>query len=185
MEGCRGGKSFLGLSLVGLLLSGCSAPQRGRTADESVVGGREQRGSWMAPGASSSDLLYVTTGNDVDLLSYPGLSRVGTLVGFNGPKGECVDGAGNVWITSAYAGRVIEYPHGATSPIAVLNADDAVACTIDSSSGNLAVANESDAVQVFAHARTRPATYACPNAYLFNCAYDAAGNLFVEGQTLA
>ena len=77
----------------------------------------------MARDAKSQGLLYVSSyrTDDVYVFSYPRGRLVGTLAGFNGPDGECVDSAGNVWITNTLQSQQVEYAHGGTTSIATLN----------------------------------------------------------------
>lgn len=158
----------------------------------------QRGGSWMMPGAKRKNLLYVSSygynGQFVYVYAYPAGTLEGTLTGFDGPQGECVDKAGNVFITNYfghYEGNyVVEYAHGGTKPIATLWdqpyswPDD---CSYDSVTGDLAV---SDAfvtsgnanVAIYKNARGKPTFYSDPNLFdLFGCAYDGSGNLFVVG----
>ena len=148
--------------------------------------------SWMRPGASSGDLMYVADvkDNEVEVYTYPGGTLTGTLTGFEGLAYMCVDGKGHVFIPSYGAAKIFEYAHGGTSPIRTLNDPRAepYSCSIDPKTGNLAVANylqqnSTDGnVVIYQRAKGRPfghTLYDLLDPYF--CAYDDAGDLFVEG----
>jgi hypothetical protein len=105
---------------------------------------------------------------------------------FNSPLGECADAVGDVWITNLGSREIIEYAHGGTEPIATLTeppAEKPQACSIDPTTGNLAVTNPTD-VAIYAGATGTPTTYSDPAIYtLWYCAYDSSGNLFADGET--
>lgn len=106
-------------------------------------------------------------------------------------NGLCADSSGNVFITlySASFTKVVEYAHAGTQ-LAELKVPQptAVACASDPTSGNLAVTASFpteglESVAIFTGARGKPALYyGIPkmDVYAF-CAYDNAGNLFVDG----
>ena len=99
--------------------------------------------SWMAKGAASGALLYLSdyATSDVYVYSWPGLKVVGTLTGFANPQGECVDKSGNVWVTNSSASQLLEYAHGGTSPIASLATPNQypASCSVNLRTGELAV----------------------------------------------
>jgi len=145
--------------------------------------------SWMLQEARGNDLLYISnnTGRDVAVFSYPKGKLIGTLSGFSNPAGECVDKAGNVFITdSAFgsgAGTVSEYAHGGSAPIAELSVpfDYPNGCAVDPTSGDLAV-SAIRGLAVFPHASGTPTTFTDPSFQSMNYAgYDDAGNLYVDG----
>src|SRR6202042_651602 len=107
--------------------------------------GHAARGkSWMKPGTSGGDLVYISSyANAVYVYSYPAGPLVGTLTGFNNPIGLCSDAKGNVWVTNASGGNIVEYAHGGTSPIATLQDSGQTPedCAVDPTTGNLAVAD--------------------------------------------
>lgn len=159
-----------------------------RTAEASQSAGR--RDSWMLPEARSEDLLYNSYGKvDVRVYSYPSLKLVGTLSGFDGPLGMCSDKHGNIWITNYYANTIVEYSHGGTVPLATLKVPEESPrnCSVDPSSGNLAVAGRSaeqhmpGAILVYLHARGVPQTHWVPHGNPEFCGYDNKGNLFMTG----
>lgn len=145
------------------------------------------------------DLLYVSSADgNVYVYSYPQGTLVQALTGFITPLGECVDSAGNVFIT-AYANysfnssTIYEYPHGGTSPILTLNdPGTAYGCAVDASTGNLAVANTSDNsnpykkgygdIAVYAQAKGSPTMYYDPDfpTFYYYCGYDPRGNLYAS-----
>ncbi|MGA9945081.1 MAG: hypothetical protein WBE79_02610 [Candidatus Cybelea sp.] len=149
-------------------------------------------GSWMAPAAKNTDLLYISdVGTDrVYAFSYPQGSLVGTLSGFNTPVRECSDTAGNLYVTNTNAENILEYAHGGSSPIATYHDKGFLPtdCSVDPASGSLAAANYGPKgtnrgnLAIFSGGKTTPKFYEDPSvrAYLF-CGYDGSGNLFVDG----
>ncbi len=141
----------------------------------------------MLPQATSEDLLYISTlGPDVYVYSYPAGKLVGTLnYNFSFTVEECSDTDGNVFITnqarySAQSG-VYEFAHGGTTPIYFIPYSFAFACSLDPTTGNLAVVG-SRAVSIYTNARGLPITYTDSNIYyLTDATYDGSGNLFIVG----
>lgn len=145
--------------------------------------------AWMDAGAAKWDLLYVSNVNGtVSVYRYWQRKLVGVLTGFSRPKGECVDRDGDVYVTDRVAEDIVEYRHGATTPAAVL-ADPGFqdyACSVDPTTGNLAVANsyradgDAGGIAIYKHARGEPKLYRiehAPNPQ--TCAYDFRGDLLV------
>ena len=179
-----------------ILLAGCGSSQPPIGASGTMPQGRaipahaEGRGSWMLPEANGEALLYIADyGSGVLVYSY-GPSRI-KLVGFlSSPEigaGECVDSKQDVFITSSNH-EIFEYPHGGTSPIAVLADPKAtpINCAVDPSTGNLAVVgypfgNVNYGVEIFSKARGKPRFYSYPYFGASACGYDDNGNLFMDG----
>lgn len=137
----------------------------------------------MLPEAKNRSLLYVATGDNVYVLSYPHGKLVGSLnvVGNN----LCSDTNGNVFIpTSAYV--ILEYAHGGTYPIQTLHGGDIPSgCAVDPTTGNLAVTQEASGageVAIFPNEKEPATWYQAPELYTYGlCGYDNRGNLFVDG----
>jgi hypothetical protein len=159
-----------------------------------------RRESWMAAGATSDDLLYVSNGAfDVYVYSYPVGEPVGMLQGFYAANGLCSDGAGDVFVTeNTLNGEIIEYAHGGRQPIATLsdpNIPSFFGCAVSPITGSLAATTYSawenprgsGSVAVFSHnagTSSPPQVYYAPRLFFyFFCTYDDSGNLFVAGQT--
>jgi hypothetical protein len=178
--------------VVAALLAGCGGSQPpigapGAMPQTSVAAVRaEGDGSWMASDGASQDLLYVTSGDWVDVFSYPAGKLKGVLTKFHSAVGECSDKSGNVFIANQMPPVLYEFAHGGTRPIATLRvpktAVEPVGCSIDPTTGNLAVVGFSHGVEVFKAARGTPTFYRDKNYYGMQvCAYDGKGNLFVNG----
>lgn len=149
---------------------------------------RPPRQSWMAGGVGKQDLLYVSNGNaEVTVYRYWQHTLVGVLTDFTQPMGECVDKGGDVFITDYAAKQIVEYAHGGSNSIKTLNdsPDSPYTCYVDSTTGNLAVANDDGSSQegniaIWSGASGSPTTYADSTLYNFQgCAYDNKGNLLV------
>lgn len=160
------------------------------TKNGTIIAPPDHRRSWMEQNARNSRLLYVSDvgTDDVQVYDYPLGTSAGTLTGFNSPIGECVDKAGDVWVTNdtTTVPNLIEYAHGGTSPINTLSDPDQTptGCSIDRKNGDLAVSNNSSgSVSVYKHAEGNPTLYSDPNLpYPYFLGYDNKGDLFVDGQ---
>jgi hypothetical protein len=138
---------------------------------------------WMLAQAKSDDLLYVATGDNVYVLSYPS----GTVVGSLNVAGAnlCADTAGDVYVpTSGY--KLLEYAHGGIIPIRTLNDGDIpLGCAVDPVTGNLAVTNEGSGageVAIFPNAGEPAQWYRDTEISTYGlCGYDSRGNLFLDG----
>jgi hypothetical protein len=141
--------------------------------------------SWMSAGAKNiKELLYVAGAGTGTVYVYDYKTRllVGELGGFDQPNGECVDGKGDIWITDWQGTTVTEYAHGGSAALKTLYMGTfQTACSIDPTTGNLAVGSFYGWINVWKNARGTPKRYtstACP--VLWGPGYDNKGNLFVE-----
>ncbi len=188
MKGMTLRSPSMALALFVALLSACSGTSSTLTGAPPNVTFARHAHSWMAPGASGRNLLYVADPGIGAVVVYtylPGpIGFVGLLSGASSPEGECVDAAQNLWVTGSYD-VLFEYPHGATSPSAILSDPlGATSCSVDPMTGNLATVNGSvsDEIAIFKHAQGPPKVIADAAFHQVNaCAYDASGNLFVDG----
>jgi hypothetical protein len=188
------------------MLAGCGASQppigasgaMPQSQTSGIVTRAGRGGSWVLRNISGHDLIYASTegGGDVYIFSYPQHKLMGTITGLNWhAEGECVDRSGNVFITTSNfdsaQGTIFEFAHGGTQPIASLaDPGAATSCAVDPTTGNLAVANETDDsntsghsgdVAIYANAQGSPKIYTDPKmSIMFFCTYDNAGNLFVD-----
>ena len=105
----------LGACGAAVMFAGCSggsplaptpAAQNAAPASSRVALG----GSWMAPDLNlkKKDLLYVPSGNEILVFTYPGGKPVGALTGITGPTGECTSSTskGNWWVVAS--GEILE-----------------------------------------------------------------------------
>ena len=186
-----------GILATATLLAGCAgagaqlSPARVTPSQETSVVRAGVSGSWMSAGAKQSDLLYVSdvSAGVVDVYGYPGGRLKGRLHGFSKPHGQCVDEAGDVFITDSGASEILEYAHGGTAPIQTLSdpGNFPHGCSVDPKTGNLAVTNlppdaGSGSVSVYRHAQGTAKNYTIANfAFYYFPGYDASGDLFVDG----
>jgi hypothetical protein len=149
--------------------------------------------SWISPEAKKDDLLYVSDPGNAEAVfvySWPSGKAVGQLTGFTRPSGECVDKAGDVFVTNFGAQNIVEYAHAGTSPIKTLDDPKGYpnGCSYDPKTGNLAVANYgsdtlSGSVAIFKGSSGSPSYYSGSDvATDYFCGYDNKGNLFVDGE---
>jgi hypothetical protein len=175
------------------MLAGCGGSQTpiaapGAMPHTAAIAAHADRGkSWMLPEAKNEDLIYATAGClGTCVFSYPGGKLVGTLdVGFGGSyatSGDCTDANGNVFISNNQ--NIFEYAHGGAAPIATLDlpGSNAIGCSVDPTTGNLAVvfSGSGKNVAIFPDAMGTPALYDSDIDSMY-CGYDNAGNLFVDG----
>src|ERR1700729_3285681 len=99
----------LTIGMAAAVLSGCGPSHPpfatpGAMSQSSLNATHGARGtSWMAPQAKQTKrLLYASDvdSNDVRVYDYDTGREVGTLSGFSEPLDQCVDKAGDVWITN-------------------------------------------------------------------------------------
>lgn len=173
------------------------------------IGGPQTLLEADAPGASGRTrgavrgaLLYVIGGEDVtNIVAYPSgkVSKTLFLGTGVGGSGACSHAAGHVFITAskqvgggAIVGYIFAYAHGGTSPIYTIDeaANNAPSgCSVDPTSGNLAVTNNPRAscvgggnVAIYLDAKGTPTTYTDSSFTCYSAAaYDDRGNLFVGG----
>ncbi len=137
--------------------------------------------SSMSPNARDSKaLLYVgdDSTNDVYVYDYKSEKPVGTLTGFDGPYGECVDGKGDTYIANSDAGNAVEYAHGGAAPIQTFSSGGTpIGCSVDSK-GDVAVTGfDPGEVTVFAGGDPSEGTTYSDNSceYLWSMGYDGGG----------
>ena len=186
------GRYALCSCMAAAMLAGCGASQPPIGAQGTMPQSRvaatthaNRGGSWMLPEAQTQDLLYVANSTTVTVYSYPGGQHLRTLYHFYDPQGECVDKNGDVFITNFGGGQIFEYAHGGTKRIATLKSPTGgpIGCSVDPTTGNLAVSAFGGMVGIYKGARGKPEIYTDPQiAKFYWCAYDNVGNLFVDGQ---
>jgi hypothetical protein len=184
----------LGACIFSAMLTACGVSLPQATTSELTQTAREAtiatHGiSWMSGGNAREDLLYVTNRDGVvNVYRYWQQKLVGILTDFTLPLGECVDAAGDIYIADYKAERLVEYAHGGTKPINVIDVSpySPYGCSVDLSSGNLAVANYRDGsynggnIAIYRHAKGKPLYYTDRNLRFYeSCAYDDRGNLLV------
>jgi hypothetical protein len=156
-----------------------------------------RRPSWISPDARihGKGLLYVSNLGtaDVTIYSYKldGKTIVlsGTITGFSEPGVPCSDSAGDVFVPDYGTAQVYEYAHGATTPKQVLSdtSGSPVSCSVDPTTGDLAVANfgasqPSGNVAVFPGAAGSPTTIATSNVtHPAFVGYTNKGVLYTDG----
>jgi hypothetical protein len=142
----------------------------------------------MATGHEGRSLLYVAAGS-VQVFTYPRGKPIGSLGLFDDYL--CSDRTGNVFVAGAEGiSYVWVFRHGSSQPVATLyNPQSPGGCSVDESNENLAVADpDSSSLVIFPYNPKRgwrlAHQYNDPNmrASLY-CAYDPAGNLFLDGYT--
>jgi len=173
-----------------VMAPGCGPGDRGVTGPMPSTAVRSTSGnrpSWVSLGTAKTNLLYVSNSNaEVTVYSFFKRKLVAVLTDFTQPMGECVDANQNVYIADYGAHQIVEYAHGGSKPIKTIDdsPDSPYACSVDPTTGNLAVANNDGASQpgniAIWNGSGQRTTYT--DATLFNfegCAYDDNGNLLV------
>jgi hypothetical protein len=182
------------------MLAGCGGSQPpigalGALPQSSAIAMHAARGgSWMLLEANSQDLLYVSNeaGTDLFVFTLRGEEAGRIKLAGGSPAGLCSAPSGDFFVVveaNASQSYIYEFPHGGTTPIATFNNNGlGVSCSVDPTTGNLAVTNltapgsKYGNVAIFTSPSKSPKTYSDPNigGYWF-CAYDASGNLFADG----
>lgn len=177
------------------VLTACAAQQARGIVPQSPnfpTSSDEVRRSWMSPEAKSRDLLYVVqSSTDIYVYSYPKGKLEGDIAGLHEPNAECVDKAGDVFVTDFYDEEIFEYPHGATKPSRTY--DDPgfrpYNCSVSPVNGALAVANYlsntsyQGNIVIYKPPSREPKTYFTDIKIpqMKACTYDDKGNLYVSG----
>jgi hypothetical protein len=140
------------------------------------------QGAWIASGAQTRDLLYVSDDTDggVYLYSYPAAKLQGRLPGARA-NGLCSSKNGNVFIPEG--DEVLEYAHAGTRAIAVLRnplGGDIEFCAVDPTTGDLAVSSGKSGVAIYVGAKGSAKVYRARQGRSYgSVAYDGSGNLFI------
>jgi hypothetical protein len=185
-------RGLTGAAVASLLFAGCGQ-QVGRLSVTPSAEYPSSVASASRPEGTARKLLYVSlpSQNVVDVFKYPVGALVGELNGFDDPTGLCSDVHGNVWIANADNdrgnGTLVEYAHGGSSPIATLRDEKNApnACSVDISTGNLAVADVPIGVKpniaIYKNAIGSPIYYSTAGIVhdVRTIAYDPAGNLYL------
>ena len=185
------------------LLTACGAESQssgGSLPQSSNTGHRlNHHKSWILPNAGRQWLLYVSdedTGT-IDIYNYRAKAGklYGQITGLEEPAGQCIDSAGNVYVPDYRSTQIYEFAHGGITPIATVSDiyGRPIGCSVDPTTGNVAVMNfftpptYAGNVVVFAGGLNGSQTdYASPELQSINPgAYDARGNLIVEGDNTA
>jgi len=182
------------LLLIGAVLAttGCASPPSYVAAPASQSMSLERpnhRHAWMNVSAKKLDLLYISEADgEVTVYTYWQRTLVGELTDFYQPQGECVDKAGNVYVTDSFERRIVEYAHAGTKPLRTI--DDSpyapYGCSVAASTGDLAVANEAGGaskgnIAIYPGASGTPTYYTDKNIPNFrDCAYNSGGDLLAS-----
>ncbi|MGC1987046.1 MAG: hypothetical protein WA668_16800 [Candidatus Cybelea sp.] len=160
------------------LLAGCGGSQ----PPIGAPGAMPQRAAVAAYAkkSTSGKLLYAseTEESEVLVFSYPQGGLVETLTGFSEPPWFiCSDGAGNIFVPTTdlkSPGHIYEFAHGGSQPIETLTDPGpgyATSCSVDPTTGNLAVANQSN-VAIYPEGQGIPTIYKTTDFGAEDCAYD-------------
>lgn len=180
-------KSIFGALAVAALLAACGGS--GATPATATVGAQTR--PYALPD-STGNLLYVAdlNNNDVYVYSYPGGVLQRTLIGFQVPHSECVDAAGDVFVSDGGKSEVREYRHGGRRPIQTFKDPNyfTQGCAVNPVTGDLAVSGAAEGsgpsgIAIYKHAQKgTPTMVATPNVFrVYFIGYDAKGDLFVDG----
>lgn len=151
---------------------------------------------WMEPGAVKNRLLYVSdfSANIVQVYNYPSQGTqnppAGTLTGFSNPQGMCTDSHNDVLIANTGGENVLVYPYGSTSSSGSysISGEYPVDCSIDRTTGNLAVSDifsptTGEGAVTICTSTSSCTTYVEPGGLLecYFIAYVPSGDLYVDG----
>lgn len=177
------------------------APLSGCGLNAAPVAPTDSVAQTLAPAAAMQAHIYTNEGvpssptHLLDVFTYRHGKFLKTLSGMaKSPGSLCSDESGDVYVTatiSVQSSYVYEFGPGDTQPIRTLdNPGYGSACSVDPTTGNLAVANwdasyhgaaQGD-IAVFAPGSGNPQLYGLDKVpEIFNCAYDGKGNLLADG----
>ena len=178
----------------GFLLSACAGDRQGELAAGGVQAlPNRQNLSWMSPATKTAQMLvYLADWQEVDVYDYASHALVGQLM-IAGANTLCSDKSGNIWVSTANrnGSQMLEYARGGTQPIAELFSYPPHGCAVYPKSGDLAVVTSGDArgnqnLEIYHQGRGLPHTYSYHAIkYWYYCAYDANGNLLIQGNSSA
>jgi hypothetical protein len=142
--------------------------------------------SWVAPEAEKSDLVYISNfyGSDILAFTYPRGTYVGSISGVTDAQGLCAAKTGNWWAVASGTDQVLEFAHGGTTPLKTLTvtAGEPAGCTVDPTTGNLAVTILGAAdIEVFTGASGSGTILADGLTSTYFAGYDDNDDLFVDG----
>jgi hypothetical protein len=184
MKALACGTCAFALCACGMLLSGCGSAA-------GLPAGRAQADAANGTG----DLVYVAGEQNrgvVSILTFPQGQTVATIA-LGAPTGLCSDASGNVWVVARpqKIWNAYEFAHGGTKTIAQIRLGNenqffGASCAVDPTNGNLAIENDQPGsnggfIDIYPGGKQgTPAVYK-PGFTPVGCAYDDAGNLFVDG----
>ncbi|MGA2761109.1 MAG: hypothetical protein ABSF08_12430 [Candidatus Cybelea sp.] len=150
---------------------------------------RDRNRSSMSPNSlATKRLFYVGDDdtNDVYIYNYKSGKSLGTLTGFDGPYGMCVDGKGDIYIANFDAGNLVEYAHGGTTLLNTYESGGTpIGCSIGPN-GDVAVTSF-DPGEVTVYPGGNPSkgtTYSDSSCtYLWTMGYDRSGDLVGTSET--
>ena len=178
LAGCSGSTSPIGVNAASPGASAQATTQGGTSGDSIPAVAKE---AW------SGDLLYVATGSDVYVLSYPSgklLGRLPNETPWGGPLASARTNRGNVFVVGL-AG-VAEYSHRGKHITTLQSTDVPTGCSVNPTTGNLAVpyvGSGGQYVVIYPGAREPgQKVYGIPFPVPGLCGYDVHGNLFVDGR---
>jgi hypothetical protein len=128
-------------------------------------------------------------GETVDVFGYKSLKLIGMITGLNEPQGMC-DHKKTVWVINTGGSDIIHYS-AAGKVIGMLpdTGEYPAGCALDKQ-GDLAVSNlmttnsGPGSVSIWKHATGNPTNYPLPDGgRAYSIAYDAQGNLYVDGSS--
>lgn len=170
----------LQLILAAAVLAGCGL-QSSESNHLLPVGGAERSHS------SSGALLYVssTYHREVDVFSFITRKLVMRLKDLPNAGALCSDANGNIWVGAGESGswKIIKFAHGEKAAITSLDVPGtAQACSVDPTTGNLAVAHDGTSVTIWPNASGTPTTFIARSmGFILSVAYDDDGTLFAYG----
>jgi hypothetical protein len=176
-------RSALGACAAAIILVGCGGSQPIPEGQSSAFAGLKTQQVRPAHKSKSSDLFYASTrSRKVFVATYPQGKYVGTLHVSGGTTiGLCSDKNGNVFVpvqNSSGTATIYEFNHDGHKINRLSDPGPAMGCSVDPTTGNLAVANAKSGVAVYANAQGDATLLTSSAAY--SCTYDDSGNLFVR-----
>ncbi len=175
-----------GLELRGILLPSKPAPLH--------TARRPPRGFMSPAVAAAGQKSFFSDANNGAVLIYNAAGTlVGTVTGFGSPEGLATDKTGRLYVTDeAYSQVDVFAPPYNGTPTYLLDSGQSPVSTAVDSVGNVAVANidsksfGAGSVSFYAAGATIPTSTITSSAFaqILSCAFDASGNLYLDGTDL-
>jgi hypothetical protein len=170
-----------------MLLASCS----GGTGASSLAPTFTASRSWISPAAKMTPLLYVSDGENDEVIIYPANVKnptpIGQLSGFDIAAGLAVDKVGNLYVADVVNEQVQVFQRGSTSPFERLNAHGYAYGEAVDDSGNVYVAvgvtgSQQGFVAIYPPGATEPTSMLTDPSRGFSpvsVALDSQNNVFV------
>jgi hypothetical protein len=189
-------RSMIAALAAGAILAGCgqaSAPTQGDVLAAVLKATQLNKPQTLVghtlPRGTRHDLVYVAGGGTLYAYAFPNIQKSPVATISVIARGLCSDADGYLWASVQDPPEMLKYRHGGTKQTAQLTKglSKPSGCSVDPTSGDLAVVNEATSskptfLAVYRNGKGSPDIYRDSNfAEFVYCAYDSTGNLVIQG----